>query len=170
MGWQGYLRLSHSALQQISIQIYSYTSFFKNPGCLLWSCHAISPSYISVFCSLLHLGASLSLFLSTAVGIFLPLNFDSSPVSSLSPAFSKTLFLPLCLFLCLLVCASLMISLFFPLDVSFCFSIHLTIYHRFLISLYLYLFLSVSLSLTHSLSDCLFPPGLPADQTWHGSQ
>lgn len=139
MGWQGYLRLSHSALQQISIQIYSYTSFFFNSVVF---CGAVTQSLPLTFLPLLFSPASrrVSLSLSTALGIFLPLNFDSSPVSALSPAFSKTLFLPFCLFLCLLVCASLMISLFFPLDVSFCFLIHLTFYHCFLISLYLYLF------------------------------
>lgn len=63
-GWQEYFRLSCSPPQQISIQIYSYTS--PLPGSLLCCCHAISPAYVSFFCSLLHLSMSLS----TAFGFF----------------------------------------------------------------------------------------------------
>lgn len=63
MGWQGYLRLSHSALQQISIQIYSYTSFFFFFNSVVF-CGAVTQSLPLTFLPLLFSPASRRVSLS----------------------------------------------------------------------------------------------------------
>lgn len=104
--------------------------------------------------------------------IFPPFEFWFLPsVCALLPPFPRLLpFFGLCLYTFL--CVSHWCSLSsFSLDVSFCFLILLTqsstgfdLTIPFCSSVFL------SLSHTHIFSNCLFPSGLPADQSWHVSQ
>lgn len=151
------LRLSRSPLQQMSSQICSYASF------PLLSSMLLSHNLSLLHFSLLFSSASQRLSF-TALGIFLPLNFDSSPVSALSshPFFGKSF--PL---FSLYLCVSLMLS---SLDVSFRLSLDSshTIY-CWVWSRYTFSPSSVFLCFTHTQSDCLSPRGLPVDQSRHVS-